>query len=136
MTDEQAAQKKATRTKMTKAEKSWIAYDVGNSALVLLATSVIPIYFNSLASGSALTAWSFAETVASLVIALLMPILGALADMEGEAKDALQTLIDGDIKSFVAESLSAAVKGMADLLEQNREQFENVDAQIAASISG
>ena len=38
------------RTKFTKAEKSWILYDVGNSALVLLATSVIPIYFNSLAS--------------------------------------------------------------------------------------
>ena len=86
MADEQAAQKKATRTKMTKAEKSWIAYDVGNSALVLLATSVIPIYFNSLASGSALTAWSFAETVASLVIALLMPILGSIADMQGMKK--------------------------------------------------
>ncbi|EWM52150.1 hypothetical protein [Ruminococcus flavefaciens] len=68
--------------------------------------------------------------------ALISGLTSALADMEGEAKDALQTLIDGDIKSFVAESLSAAVKGMADLLEQNREQFENVDAQIAASISG
>ena len=56
--------------------------------------------------------------------------------MEGEAKDAFQTLIDGDIKSFTAESLSEAIKGMADLLEQNRQQFEDVDAQIAASISG
>ena len=32
------------KQKMTRAEKSWIMYDVGNSALVLLATSVIPIY--------------------------------------------------------------------------------------------
>ena len=38
------------RTKFTKAELSWILYDVGNSALVLLATSVIPIYFNYLAA--------------------------------------------------------------------------------------
>ncbi|WP_297958176.1 hypothetical protein [uncultured Ruminococcus sp.] len=68
--------------------------------------------------------------------ALISSLTSALADMEGEAKDALQTLIDGDIKSFVSESLPEAVKGMADLLEQNREQFENVDAQIAASISG
>lgn len=67
---------------------------------------------------------------------LISSLTSALADMEGEAKDALQTLIDGDIKSFVAESVAAAVKGMADLLEQNRQQFEDVDAQIAASISG
>ncbi len=80
------------RTKFTKAEKSWILYDVGNSALVLLATSVIPIYFNSLASANpavesvAVGAWGAAETVASLIIALLMPILGSIADMEGMRK--------------------------------------------------
>ena len=72
--------------KFTKAEKSWIVYDVGNSALVLLATSVIPIYFNSLADGPALVAWSYGETVASLVIALLMPVLGSIADMQGMKK--------------------------------------------------
>ena len=72
--------------KMTKAERSWVMYDVGNSALVLLATSVIPIYFKSLADGPALVAWSYAETVASLVIALLMPILGSVADQQGMKK--------------------------------------------------
>ena len=80
------------RTKFTKAEISWILYDVGNSALVLLATSVIPIYFNSLATKDpgvehvAVGAWGAAETVASLIIALLMPILGSIADMEGMRK--------------------------------------------------
>lgn len=74
------------RAALTKAEKSWIVYDVGNSALVLLATSVIPIYFKSLADGPALVAWSYAETVASLVIALLMPVLGSIADMQGMKK--------------------------------------------------
>ena len=39
--------------KFTKREKSWIVYDVGNSALVLLSTALIPIYFNSLAEGNA-----------------------------------------------------------------------------------
>ncbi len=72
--------------KMTKAERSWVMYDVGNSALVLLATSVIPIYFKSLADGPALVAWSYAETVASLLIALLMPILGSVADQQGMKK--------------------------------------------------
>ena len=80
------------KTKFTKSEKSWILYDVGNSALVLLATSIIPIYFNYLASqdaameGTALVAWSYAETIASLIIALLMPVLGSIADMQGMRK--------------------------------------------------
>ena len=68
--------------------------------------------------------------------ALISALTSAIADMEGEAKDAFQTLIDGDIKSFVSENLPEAVKGMADLLEQNRQQFEDVDAKIAESISG
>ena len=73
--------------KLTRAEKSWIAYDVGNSALVLLATSVIPIYFSSLSpEGGVVVAWSYAETVASLIIALLMPVLGSIADMQGMKK--------------------------------------------------
>lgn len=68
--------------------------------------------------------------------ALISALTSAIADMEGEAKDAFQTLIDSDIKSFVSENLPEAVKGMADLLEQNRQQFEDVDAKIAESISG
>lgn len=80
------------RTRFTKAETSWILYDVGNSALVLLATSVIPIYFNHLAAQDpaveevAVGAWGAAETIASLIIALLMPILGSIADMQGMRK--------------------------------------------------
>ena len=79
------------RTKLTKSEISWILYDVGNSALVLLATSVIPIYFTSLVKadpdgGSALVAWSYAETIASLIVALLMPVLGSIADGKGMRK--------------------------------------------------
>ncbi len=69
------------RQKMTKQEKSWIMYDVGNSAFVLLSTALIPVYFSSIATGSVVVAWGYAETVASLVIALLMPILGSLADL-------------------------------------------------------
>ena len=80
------------RTQFTKAEISWILYDVGNSALVLLATSVIPIYFNFLAAKDpaveevAVGAWGLAETIASLIIALLMPVLGSVADMKGMRK--------------------------------------------------
>ena len=76
---------KAMAGKLTKQEKSWILYDVGNSAFVLLATALIPVYFKTLAEpgSSDVVAWGYAETVASLLLALLMPVLGSLADLMG-----------------------------------------------------
>ena len=88
---------------MTKAEKSWIAYDVGNSALVLLATSVIPIYFSSLApAGGVVVAWSYAETVAALIIALLMPVLGSVADQQGMKKKFIVGTVGTGVVATVA----------------------------------
>lgn len=60
----------------------------------------------------------------------------AIAEMEGETKDALKKFLDGDVKTFVAENLPDAVKGMSDLLEANRSNFEKVDKQIADNING
>ena len=79
---------KAMAGKLTKQEKSWILYDVGNSAFVLLATALIPVYFKTLAEpgSSVVVAWGYAETVASLLLALLMPVLGSLADLKGNKK--------------------------------------------------
>ena len=91
------------KQKMTRAEKSWIMYDVGNSALVLLATSVIPIYFSSLApDGGVVVAWSYAETVASLIIALLMPVLGSIADMKGMKKKFIVGCVGTGVVATVA----------------------------------
>ena len=74
-----------TNGKLTAREKKWIVYDVGNSAFVLLSTAVIPIYAKSLmpADGNIVSAWGYAQTIASLVIALLMPLLGSIADVQG-----------------------------------------------------
>jgi UMF1 family MFS transporter len=74
--------------KLTKQERSWIAYDVGNSAFVMLSTALIPVYFASLAEpgSSVVVAWGYAETVASLILALLMPFLGSLADLQHNKK--------------------------------------------------
>ena len=73
--------------RLTPREKRWIMYDVGNSAFVLLSTAVVPIYANSLLEAAGqdniVSTWGYAQTVASLVIALLMPILGSIADVQG-----------------------------------------------------
>ena len=38
---------------LTKSEKAWVLYDVGNSAFTMLACSLIPIWFKALAIGDA-----------------------------------------------------------------------------------
>ena len=83
-----AASRRGRRMKLTKQEKSWVLYDVGNSAFIMLATALIPVYFKSLAEpgSSVVVAWGYAETVASLLLALLMPVLGSLADLKGNKK--------------------------------------------------
>lgn len=74
---------------MKKEEISWILYDVANSAFVLIiVTMIMPIFFKEYAaaglSGSESTAlWGYANSAAALVIALASPIMGTLADYEG-----------------------------------------------------
>ena len=74
-------------TRLTPRERKWIVYDVGNSAFVLLSTAIVPIYANSLLKAAGETnivsTWGYAQTIASLVVALLMPILGSIADVQG-----------------------------------------------------
>jgi hypothetical protein len=82
---------------------------------------------------------NIASAYAQAGTALETSFKAALADMEGDAKDALIDFFDTKIKDFVTSmesGLPAMVKGMAELLEANRANFENVDAQIAASIRG
>lgn len=80
------------RFKMTKAEKQWVLYDVGNSAFTLLIATILPIYFNSLAGAASLASehymayWGYAASVTTLIVAVLGPILGTLADTKGYKK--------------------------------------------------
>lgn len=78
---------KTSANHLNRREKQWILYDVGNSAFVLLSTAVVPIYANSLleAAGESniVSTWGYIQTIASLIIALLMPILGSIADVQG-----------------------------------------------------
>jgi UMF1 family MFS transporter len=76
----------AKKLKMTKEEVSWVLYDVGNSAFVLvMVTALMPIFFKDFAaaglSGVESTAnWGFANSAASFILVILAPILGAMAD--------------------------------------------------------
>lgn len=77
---------------LTKAEKSWILDDVANSAFIMIVTATIPIYFRGLAesagvsSTAASSLWGSATSISILVLAVLSPILGAIADYENMKK--------------------------------------------------
>ena len=74
------------KMKLTALEKSWILYDVGNSAFILLVATLVPIYFNSLAVSAGvnedlyLSYWGYAGSIATILVAILGPICGVLAD--------------------------------------------------------
>ena len=73
-------------SKLTPTERSWILYDVANSAFVLvIITTIMPIFFKDVASQGVPSAistanWGFANSAASMVLAMLAPVLGAIAD--------------------------------------------------------
>ncbi len=77
---------------MTREEKSWILYDVANSAYVLIIiTAVFPIFFKSYAAGGMKnhqsTMWlAFANSFFTLTVAVLAPVLGTIADYIGLKK--------------------------------------------------
>lgn len=60
----------------------------------------------------------------------------AIEDMEGDSKDALEEFFTTNVEGFVTSDLPGAVKGLASLLEANATNFDDTDAQIAASIRG
>ena len=102
------------KIKLTRLEKSWVLYDVGNSAFTLLVSTIIPIYFDYLAeqqnlsSVSYLAFWGYAVSIATLLVALSGPALGTISDSEGLKKPIfLGSILLGAI-SCVALGLTTA----------------------------
>jgi len=76
-------------------EFAWVLYDVGNSAYTMLACSLIPIWFKALAIGTnpgqvssdtATAIYSAAIAIVTVIVALIGPVCGALADHKDTKK--------------------------------------------------
>lgn len=78
--------------KLTPLEKKWVLYDVGNSAFTMMVSTIFPIYFNFLAENAGisdvdyLAYWGYATSICTLLVALLGPTLGAVADTKNFKK--------------------------------------------------
>ena len=80
------------KLKLTSLEKHWILYDIGNSAFVLLVATLLPIFFNALATSAGLSEsdylayWGYAASIVTVIVAILGPICGTMADQGGLKK--------------------------------------------------
>lgn len=81
------------KTKFTKIEKSWIAYDWANSVhSTIIVAAIFPIFFASVVKntpGLAQTGdvyWGWATSAATLLMAFMAPVLGAIGDFKGMKK--------------------------------------------------
>ena len=80
-------------SKLNNEEKGWVMYDWANSAYSMTITStVLPIYFKLVAEngGMAKTTstaiWGYTISLSTLIVAILAPILGSVADYKGNKK--------------------------------------------------
>ena len=80
------------KLQLTKLEKSWILYDIANSAFILLVATLLPIYFDFLAGSANLSEsdylayWGYAGSVSTILVAVIGPVCGTLADQRGFKK--------------------------------------------------
>lgn len=73
-----------TKLGYTKEEISWILYDIGNSAQVLTTCTVIfPLLIAKITPGDSSVYVGWANAVYGLILAILSPILGTIADYKG-----------------------------------------------------
>lgn len=81
------------KLKLTKEEWYWSLYDIGNSAYILMLTAIIPPYIATigqeligLTAAKTSSQWAFTQSIATMIIALLSPVLGVMADKKGKKK--------------------------------------------------
>ena len=77
----------AKKKRFTKKEWSWILYDWANSVYATnIMAAIFPILFVQIAGESGDQAWAYGTSIATFIVALLAPFLGALADFKGMKK--------------------------------------------------
>ncbi len=74
----------------TKAIKSWLMYDWANSVFATtMIAAVLPIFYKDVAAATlnnpdlAASYWGFTQSIAMFIVAVLAPVLGAIADYSG-----------------------------------------------------
>jgi MFS transporter, UMF1 family len=76
-----------TFMRLSREEKSWILYDCGNSAYSMaVTTAVLPIVFGMFDNVKSSMDLGYFSSIASILVAVLSPILGTIADYKDKKK--------------------------------------------------
>lgn len=81
------------KDRLTKQERSWILYDCANSAYsIAITTALLPIVFGMFDNVNSSMSLGYFNSIASIIIAILSPILGTLADYKRQKEEILPVL--------------------------------------------
>ena len=85
-----SAIRKFFASRYTKEEFSWILQDWANSVYsLMITTAIFPIFFKTVTTNAGVTAANstaylgYANSIATFVVSVMAPVLGALADYRG-----------------------------------------------------
>ena len=104
---------------LTTLEKGWILYDVGNSAFTLMVSTLIPIFFNALAESAGvhedlyLSYWGYAGSIATILVAIIGPVCGAIADRNNKRTIFLISLLAGVIACALLGAMTGWIAFLA-----------------------
>lgn len=94
-------------------ERSWIFYDWANSAYsAIVSASILPIFFKTVAKSAGLNThmadsyWGYATSAATLVVAVLAPILGTIGDYKNKKMQLFRFFLVIGVLSTAALSLT------------------------------
>jgi UMF1 family MFS transporter len=85
-------QQRKVKEQVKKTINAWTMYDWANSVFATtVMAAVLPVYYSKVASAGlnpadATANWAFTTTIALVIVAILSPILGAMADFSGAKK--------------------------------------------------
>ena len=109
--------------RLTKEERSWILYDVANSAFTLIVvTTIMPIFFASVAAGGlpgnrATALWGYVNSVSSLILAVAAPVIGAISDYQGNKRRLfLLFMASGVVMTFLFTTIGEGMAAYALIL--------------------
>ncbi|MFW6288514.1 MAG: MFS transporter [Spirochaetota bacterium] len=89
--------------RLTREERSWVLYDVANSAFTLIiVTTIMPIFFSNVASAGipanrSTALWGYTSAIASLILAVAAPVLGAMGDYRGNKRRLFLTFVGSGV---------------------------------------
>ena len=86
--------------RLDRLERSWVLYDVGNSAFTMIACSLIPIWFKDLARlggaevyDHATANFAYVTAIVTVIVAVIGPACGAITDNKGFKKPIFTTAL-------------------------------------------